>query len=274
MTDEPKEGQPGTEPSTDVVTDNPPEPDARWANKTAEELIAIIKEQDSQVGTQASELGQLRTRNTDLEQDLAFQKTMGNPQEQQVPNPFQTPVGNVNPEPTSAPVQSNYPVDEYGSLTVEGVRKAARDEMMAMSKEMEQWNNQISQAIMQAKPTLDRARQESPAIFSGVDLNEVTQMVQGYIAKGIPINLYDSTTFKDAALLVKARKSNYDFSSPPKANPETPPFSETPAGSTTPEPTKRPIVYDDPEKVGKLLEGFKLTKEQADEITRKYEKEG
>ena len=76
MTDEPKEGQPGTEPSPDVVTDNPPEPDTRWAGKTAEELIAIIKEQDSQVGSQASELGQLRNRNTDLEQDLAFQRTV------------------------------------------------------------------------------------------------------------------------------------------------------------------------------------------------------
>ena len=269
MTDEPKEGEPITEPSPEIVPENPPEPDPRWANKTAEELVAIIKEQDSQVGTQASELGQLRTEKTNLEQDLAFQRTVGSPQE---PNPFQTPVGNVNPEPAPTSEQPKYPVDEYGNLTVEGVKMAARDEMMTMSREMEQASNQISHAIMQAKPVLDRARQESPSVFGGIDLTEVTQMVQGYMAKGIPINLYDPTTYKDAALLVKARKSNYDFSTPVKPSPETPPFSETPAGTTTPDPAKRPIVYDDAEKAEAYMKGFNLTKEQADEITRKYEK--
>lgn len=271
MTDEPIEGKPIENPQ-EVAPENPPVPDPRWAGKTAEELIAIIKEQDSQVGTQTSELGQLRSRNTDLEQDLAFQRTVGSPQEQ--PNPFQTSVGTVNPESESTPMQSDYSKDEYGNLTVEGVKKAARDEMMAMSREMEQASNQINHAIMQAKPVFDRARQESPSIFGDVDLTEVTQMVQSYMVKGMPINLYDTTTFKDAALLVKARKSNYDFSTPVKPNPGNPPFSETPAGTTTPEPTKRPIVYEDAEKAEAYMKGFGMTKEEADEVMRKYDKEG
>lgn len=269
MTDEPIEGQPVENPQKEVVPENPPEPDPRWAGKTAEELVTIIKEQDSQMGTQASELGQLRTKKTDLEQDLAFQRTVGSSQE---PNPFQTPVGNVNPEPTSTPEQPNYPVDEYGNLTIDGTRKLFRDEMASMNREVEQWNNQINHAMMQAKPVFDRARQESPSVFNGVDVTEVTQMVQGYMAKGMPINLYDPATYKDAALLAKARKSNYDFSSPAKPNPETPPFSETPAGTSTPEPAKRPIVYDDTEKAEAYMKGFGITKEQADEISRKYEK--
>lgn len=194
---------------------------------------------------------------------------MGSSQE---PNPYQTPVGNVSPEPT--PEQPNYPVDEYGNLTIDGHKKLIRDEMTAMSQEMEQWNQRFNHAMMQAKPVLDRARQESPSIFNGVDIGEVTQMLQGYMAKGVPVNLYDSATYKDAALLAKARKSNYDFSSPAKPNPESPPFSETPAGTTTPEPAKRPIVYDDPEKAEAYMKGFNMTKEQADEVMRKYDKEG
>lgn len=251
------------EPTEEPVGENLPD---KFKGKTAEEIAQAYQELEKV-------LGEKSTRTSELESELAFNRQF-NPQGKQ-PDPYQTPYGSVNqeqpPEPAPPVSETQGLKDEFGNWTEDGLRKVFRGEMASMGNEWQQRQGQVSQAIGQARPIMEQAQKESPNAFDGVSLQEVGQAVQSAMLNGMPVNLNNPETYKDAALLMKAKKTNYGTSQSSANIPEeTPPFTETPGGTEAPEPAKRPVIYEDEARAQEIMKGFKLTKEQADEIMRKY----
>lgn len=256
-----------TEAPTETSTEKPAEADnlpEKFRGKSPQEIAQAYQELERAYGEKSS-------RVSELESEAAFNK-WANPQGG-TPNPYQTPYGNVNqeqPETPPADTTTGYQ-DEYGNWTRQGLSKLFRDEMMNMGVEMQKRQQQVQQQVYQAQPYMEQAMKEAPNAFDGVSKVEVAQAVQNALLNGMPVNLYNPESYKDAAILLKAKKSNYSFSKPETSAPEeTPPFTESPSGTHTPEPAKKPVVFEDEAKAQEIMRSFKLTKEQADEIMRKY----
>ncbi len=260
-----------TEAPQEVSTEQPSEADNlpdKFRGKSPQEIAQAYQELERAFGEKSNRI-------SELENEIAFNKQF-NPQGGN-PDPYQTPYGNVNqrqeqaqPEPPADNVAGYQ--DEYGNWTPQGLRKLFRDEMVSMGTEMQKRQQQVAQQVWQARPYMEQAMKESPGAFEGVTLTEVGQTVQNALMNGMPVNLYNPESYKDAAVLMRAKKTQYQFSKPESgAQPEqTPPFTESPSGSHTPEPAKRPIQYQDEAKAQEYMKGFGMTKDQADEIMRKY----
>lgn len=226
--------QPGTPPATP-----PPDP---FAGKTLEELAAILKEKEKMIGRQAQELGDLRTKTSELDNRLAFQSQFG--VQQREPNPLETPFGVVRePEPDAVPPDF---YDNPRKYVIQWQEERERKRV----EEMQKRDIEIKFNIYRAKPVIEQAKKESPHLFNGISEPELETILYNGLANNLvsPYSLGDTRTYKQAAMWLQGEKSGYRWNPhEPQGSPVPPTATESYVGHQEPVESagETPLVMDD-----------------------------
>lgn len=184
-----------------------------YKGKTPAELVKILQDKESFITQRNEELGQARTKMSELENQTAFnQQFGGQPQSNQSQDPYGQPVPSAEVAP-----QQEEPRSDDDFLTYGDLRK--------MNLQMQQRDMQARTQLQMAEPFLAQAKKEAPHLFKGLNDQEVRNVVQSYLSSGQlhPMNLSNTKTWKMAATYTQGEKTNYNFTpTPTVANPTEP----------------------------------------------------
>lgn len=241
MTEDKVDTSPTVEPTGDPpepTVDTPPNP---YDGKTLEELQAILKEKETMIGKQSGEIGELRTKSSELENQVAYRQQFGTQQE---PNPFDTQIGNVEePKPGT---QDEVP-PEFWTNPREQWKKWNQEERVKEQQELQKKDTEIRKSIFQAKPFIEQAKKEAPHLFSGVSDQELDSALYNGLANNLvsPHGLGDTKTYKQAAMWIQGEKTNYGFNPASPSSPVPPTVTEPYVGNKLPaDATKTPLEFD------------------------------
>lgn len=221
-----------------------PSPADPYTGKAADELLTILKERDRAIGRLGQELGDEKTKATELENRLTFQSQFG--VQQKEPNPLETPFGKVVEEPAA---EEEVPADFYSRPR----HYFQRWQEEQRRKELETWQRrelEIRGNIFRAKPIIEQAKKESPHLFSGLSDQELEATLYNGLANNLlsPYSLSETKTYKQAALWLQGEKSGYQYNpNASKGSPVPPTTTESYAGYQphSEGADEEPIVLDD-----------------------------
>lgn len=201
--DEPK----GDDPQVDTVdADTPPDaptdtpqpqdepvvelPD-EYKGKTPAELVKILQDKENFINQQSGEVGTLRGKVGELENQAAFNQQFG------VKEPE---VAQTTPQetPAATPLDEDYPT--WGELRKVSEQATRRDGM-------------IRGQIQMAAPFLEQAKKEAPQLFKGLTDQEIQGTAYQYLSSNQlhPTNLSQTRTWKMAASFIQGEKTDYNF---------------------------------------------------------------
>ncbi len=220
MAEEPKnvgnspEPEPQGDPQAEPQPATPPVESDPYEGKTTEELRAILKEKESFIGKQTNEVGDLRNKMSEIENQIAFNQQFGQQQSPQQPNPLDTQYGNFeqpSQEP-SFPSEDEAPSDFYDNPKKYFLQWKKEDDERKQA-EWQKKDTEIRGHIFKAKPFLEQAKKESPNLFSGLTEQDMeTALYNGLANKLVsPYALGDTKTYKQAAMWIQGEKTNYNF---------------------------------------------------------------
>ena len=186
-----------------------PKPDVpeQFRDKSAEELVDIIKEKESQIGKQSTEVGDLRSRLDALER-----------QQQQAANFYQQPVhpygmvGQYPPQQEPAPTYSSddyIPAGEVQKIIDQRLGQAEQNRLLM---ETQRQAVEAQSAFYSGR----EAMKSNPKWFDGIE-NDVESVIYGnYIASqstSTPMSIHqlrDPKTWEKAAAWVRINRGEYD----------------------------------------------------------------
>lgn len=237
MTEEGK--PPEVENPEGIAEENPPEPQSsRWAEKSKEELIAIAEAQDKQIGEQSTEVGQLRTDKSDLENKLAFKGQFENPQPE--PNPFDTPYGKVEEK------TEEVPTDYWTNPRKYHAQWSAEDKQKEYES-LQKRDAEIQANVQKAQPVIEQAKKETPHLFKGLTNQEMSAGVYTWLANKWmpPHQLGDVAAHRRIATWLQGEKTGYTFNPSVSQGGVSPTTTEPYVGDVKPEAaTKTPVELD------------------------------
>lgn len=281
MADEPEVGNSPTEPSGDPQpepqTATPPDP---YASKSPEELKAILTEKESFIGKQANELGDLRTKISEIENQIAFNKQFGYQQTQREPNPFETQYGNFNAEPKPTGTEEESVPNDFYDNPKKYYRMWKEEDDRRKMEEYQKKDMEIRSHVFRAKPFIEQAKKEAPHLFQGLSDQEIEGALYNGLANNLvsPYALGDTKTHKQAAMWLLGEKTNYSFNTfGASPNPVPPTQTESYAGSKPSTDVKEPVEFGLDSQVimqglGKEMQKLGMdapTKEEVAEMVRK-----
>jgi len=202
-TDEPKRED--TQGET-VVADTPPEvpeetsqaqeepveeiPET-YKGKTSAELVKILQDKENFINQQSGEVGTLRGKVGDLENQVAYNQQF---------EPKEPQVAQTTPQETPAtdPLDDDYPT--WGELRKINEQATRRDGM-------------IRNQIQVAAPFLEQAKKEAPQLFKGLTDQEIQGTAYQYLSSNQvhPTSLSQTRTWKMAASFIQGEKTDYNF---------------------------------------------------------------
>jgi len=228
--DTPTDAQTDASQTQDNLDENIPN---EYKGKTQAELVKILQDKEGFINQRNEELGQVRTKNSELENQIAFNKQFGGqPQSNQGQDPYGQPVTSGEEVPQKEEPRAD---DDY--LTYGDLKK--------MNTQMQQRDIQARTQLQLAEPFLTQAKKEAPHLFRGVSDQEVKNAVHSYLSSGQlhPTNLSNTKTFKMAATYLQGEKTNYNFNlAPTVENPDEPVETGVPSQN-------RPIVSEEAETI-------------------------
>lgn len=201
--DEPKRDDQPTDTvdadTPEVAPDTPQErepieelPD-EYKGKSPAELVKILQDKEDFINQQGGEVGTLRGKVGDLENQVAY-NTQFAPKEPAQPQ-AETP-------PTAAPSDEDYPTwGELRKINEQGIRQ----------------DTMIRGQIQMAKPFIEQAKKEAPQRFQGITDEELTGAAYQYLSRGQlhPMSLSNPRTWKMAATWIQGEKTDYNFTTTP-----------------------------------------------------------
>lgn len=257
-----------------------PEPADRWTGKSAEELLNIVREQDSMIGKQSTTID---TQKKDLEyyeQQVSQAQTPRYPQTPQFPNPYgqQTfdPYGNpiapppspygipLRGQPQQEPVPSlNWYEDPAGSTQALVRKELAQAEQKRMVEERMRYSQEMKSAYEEGKY---RAVKGNSKLFRGIE-REVEGGIMAGVQRGVfsPADLRREDTWEMAARLARLQRNEFSYLQPESPAPMASPHSEIPASMT--EETRVPIDLTGEHKT--IAETFGLTEEEIEDSVKR-----
>lgn len=253
-----------------------PEPAERWAGKSPEELLQIVREQDSMIGKQSTTID---TQKKDLEyyeQQISQPKTPQYPQGQQFPTPYgqQTydPYGQPLPQQYGMPPwgqpQQEPPVQFNYENPMESVQTAVQRELQRadQKRQVEEARKYAYEAREGFEEGKNRARKSNPKLYEGIE-KEVEGAIQGFYQQGFlrPSDMRREDTWETAAQVIRLKRGELNYLRPQSPSPMTPPHSETPASMT--EETRVPIDLTGEHK--DIADTFGLTEEEIEDSVKK-----
>lgn len=242
MADEPNVGdspQTSEDPQIEPLTDTSADP---YEKKTEEELKAILREKESFIGKQTTEIGDLRTKMNEIENQIAFNKQFGGQQIQSEPNPLDTQYGNFGENQPSMPTAEEVPFD-FMDNPRKYYRKWREEERRKEQEDYQKKDMEIRSHIFRAKPFLEQAKKETPHLFKDISPQELETALYNGLANNLvsPYALGDTKTYKQAAMWIVGEKTDYGFNfagtSPNPVQPtQTESYAANRPSTETPEP--------------------------------------
>lgn len=229
---------PQGDPSQDLSKDTPPADP--YLGKSAEELLTILKEKEKMIGRQTNEIGDLRTKASELEQRLNFQGQFGGQQKE--PNPLDTPYGQVSEADKAQ--EEEIPADFY-SNPKKYILQWQEERDKKRLDEFQRRDAETKLNIFRAKPVIEQAKKESPHLFQGLSDQEIDGAIYNGLMNNLvsPYSLADTKTYKQAAMWLQGEKTNYRWNPHASTGSPVPPTTtesyvghQPPAGEESEEP--------------------------------------
>jgi len=219
MTDKPIAGD------SPPVEDDQPEAPPTETPPTVEELKARLDEKERMIGSQSNEVGELRTKLSDLENKLAFQSHLERPQEE--PSPFDSRFGSEEKAEEVSPDYWTNPKKYYDQWYADNKRK---EQETLMKKDAE-----IRTNVQKAESVIDQAMKETPNVFKGITKQEMRDGVYYWLANNWtkPYYLGDAATHRRIATWIMGERTQYKYT--PSAQAGVPPTKTEPYVGGKPE---------------------------------------
>jgi hypothetical protein len=236
----------------------------------------LIQDKESQIGTQSTEVGDLRNKLTNLESSVQQQQAQ---YQQQIPqNPYGQPpqYGGGQPMPQyGQPAQQPYGQPEHGlpdtdfpnaGETRQMVEQRLQNyEMQRQQQEAQRLQYDAQNAFVEGR---DSAFKENPELFKGIE-NEIVQGMQGYWAmnQGNPslaTSLRNKDTWLKAARFMRVERGEFDVLKAPQGNPMAHTQTEVPGQVKNTEQEKTVVFNaEQDEMFAGLGKAAGITKEEA-----------
>jgi hypothetical protein len=213
-----------------------PKVEDKWTGKSPDELVSMLKNQESMISKQGNDIGELRneiTRSRD-EQRLALE------QDRRLREYAQ---------PAQAPQQPSYvPPDEKVfdyEKPVSSVRQVFQSEWEAREAARQRYEQQMNMERAQTAYVRgrDRVFSRKDPLYEGIESKVESLVQQTYMGGKMSVDdLKDEETWETAAQIIRVRNKEFDKLIRPKTQPVSAPFGEVSAqtkdyggGGTTPE---------------------------------------
>jgi len=265
-----------------------PEPADRWAGKSQDELLQIVRDQDAMIGKQSTVID---TQKKDLEHyETQTQTPQVNPQGTQFPNPYAPPAnpyggGNDpyggyggyapqqhNPYPNvgfnpygqpqqEQPVPFNYenPTESVQTLVR---RELERERQARQAEETQKYSFELRNSFDEGR---GKAYKSNPKLYDGIKEQVESGIIQG-VKRGMfhPSDLRNEETWDMAAKLARLQRNEFSYLQPTSPEPVPAPHTEVPASMK--EETEILVELNPQEQATKAA--FGLTDEEARDIKK------
>ena len=249
MTEEEKQDEPLEEfPENPEEVKETPKPTetvepTRFDGLSKEELLKIVKDQDSYVGEKNQEIGDLKKRMDEFE-------TSQPRQEQGFGDYGQQPQAPVTPPPTEpeeAPVKPKFDWDNPSSYVDEAVNRGLE------VKEKQVLQAQFNQNLHRAQTAFEQGKRvmtKHPTVFNGIEKEvekQVGEFYYPYLQQGQPVDQYltDEDMWLKTAQHIRLNRGEFDKLKPDVSSAVKPTVTETPS-QTTKTDSGSPVIELEP----------------------------
>lgn len=201
----------------------------RFDGLSKDELLKIVKDQDSHIGERNQEIGDLKSRVEDIEtsQSRPEQKFGDYGQSQQAPPPPPSP-----PKPEETLPKFNWD-DPDSSVSKAVDRKLAVKEEQVLQASFNQNLHRAQTAFEQGK----RVMGKHPTVFQGIEKEvekQVGEFYYPYLQQGQPVDQYltDDDMWLKTAQHIRLNRGEYDKLRPDTSSAVKPTITETPSHTT------------------------------------------
>jgi len=213
----------------------------RFDGLSKDELLKIVKDQDSHIGERNQEIGDLKSRVDDIEtsQSRPDQKFGDYGKQQQEP-PTPPP-----PKPEEKPSKFDWDNPD-GSVDKAVDRRFAEGEKQVLQASFNQNLHRAQTAFEQGK----RVMEKHPTVFKGIEKDvekQVGEFYYPYLQQGQPVDQYltDDDMWLKTAQHIRLNRGEYDKLRPDTSSAVKPTITETPS-QTTKDDSGSPVIELEP----------------------------
>lgn len=210
-----------------TAPDTEPKAEDKWTGKSPEELVSMLKNQESMISKQGNDIGELRneiTRSREeqrlaLEQDRRLREMQGVPQHPAQP-PYQPP--------DERQFDYERPVTSVNRLFDERIQSEFEKREATRRQYEQQMNSErIQSAYVRGR---DRVFSKKDPLYEGIEPQVENLVQQTFMGGKMPIeDLKEEETWETAAQIIRLKRKEFDKLTKPKTQPVSAPFGEVSA---------------------------------------------
>ena len=227
-------------PATVAAPDAGPKVEDKWTGKSPEELVSMLKTQESMISKQGNDIGELRNeisrsreeQRLALEQDRRLREVQGQPAHPQQPT-YQPP--DERRFDYEKPVTSVYGL----------VDERLQAELNRREEARQQYERGLNSERIQSNYVRGREKvfSRKDPLYEGIEPQVENLVQQTFMGGKMPIeDLKEEETWEIAAQIIRLKRKEFDKLTKPKTQPVSAPFGEVSAqvkdfggGGTTPD---------------------------------------
>jgi hypothetical protein len=215
-------------PVTPVIApDTEPKAEDKWTGKSPDELVSMLKNQETMISKQGNDIGDLRNEivRSREEQRLALEQDR---RQREYVQPQYTPQQPRYEPPDEKRFDYEKPVTSVYGLVNERLQYEL-DNREAVRQQYEQKMN-MERAMSAYAKGRDKVFARKDPLYEGIEPAVENLVQQTFMGGKMPIeDLRDEETWETAAQIIRLKRKEYDKVSRPKTQPVSAPFGEVSA---------------------------------------------
>lgn len=213
----------------------------KWTGKSPEELVSMLKNQETMISKQGNDIGDLRNEITRSREEQRLALEQDRRQREYAQQPYYPPQQPSYQPPDEKRFDYERPVTSVNTLVSERLQ-AELDAREATRQQYEQKMN-MERAMTAYAKGRDKVFSRKDPLYEGIEPAVENLVQQTFMGGKMPIeDLRDEETWETAAQIIRLKRKEYDKLTKPKTQPVSAPFGEVSAqvkdfggGGTMPE---------------------------------------